>query len=314
MLAFAGFAFADDTTTPGTKLKKPALEAMDSGTTEQLPEVLVTPTRNPEPEIKLGSAASVVDADEILRTQSIDLQQALDLTPGIFAEAAGARGGTPTVSIRGNRASDTLILLDGVVINTGMNQDAKPFLAYAGTNNLQDIEIVRGPQSTLYGSEGIGGVVSLETKKGEGAPSVDIFGEAGSFASFREGISSQGASDKTAYSVSYERDDTANDRPNNYLSIDRYSARVDYQALDNLSLTLNFTGLEGHYQEPGSDRPQDFASNDPASHALGQSNLLSGIINWKVTDIWTQKLTLGIYFERYVFKDPAYSGQLFLAH
>ena len=307
LLASACIAFADDTT-PAAKLKKPAVE-LDQP--DQLPEVLVTPTRNPQVETKLGSAASLIDADEIRRTQSVDLQQSLNMTPGIFAADAGARGGLPITSIRGTRGSDTLIMLDGVQLNTGINPDAKPFLAYAGTDNLQTIEIVRGPQSTLYGSQGIGGVISLETKKGEGAPSGDIFGEGGSFDSYRTGISSQGTSGKSSYDVSYERDATSNDRPNNALWLDRYSLRFDYQALDNLSLTLFFSGLNGHYQEPGSDRPQDFASNDPSSYAIGQSNLISGIINWKVTDFWTQKLTLGVYFERYVFMDPPYAGNFF---
>lgn len=314
LLALAGIAYADDTATtaPQANLKKPPAEAPDSNQETQLPEVLVTATKNPQEETKLGSAVSKIDADEINRTQSVDLLQSLDMAPGVFATDAGARGGFATISIRGNRDIDTLVMVDGVRLNTGIFQNADPFLAYAGTNNLQSIEIVRGPQSTLYGSDGIGGVVSMDSLKGQGAPSANVFGEVGSFSSLREGINSQGAFGKAAYSLSYERDDTANDRPNNDLWSNRYALRLDYQILDNLSLRLNFRGLDGHYEEPGSDRPQDYDSNDPYSYAIGQSNLLSAIMGWKVNDIWTQKLTLGAYFERYVLNDPlAYAGNFF---
>ncbi|HWB59232.1 MAG TPA: TonB-dependent receptor [Chthoniobacteraceae bacterium] len=277
----------------------------------QLPEVVVTPTRNPPPETKLGSDFSLIDSAEITRTQSVNLEQAVDLTPGIFATQAGAFGGVPTYSIRGNRASDTLILLDGVPLNTEMFQSAQTFLTYAGTGDLDSIEIVRGPQSTLYGSEGIGGVVSMETKKGSGAPSADFLGEAGTFGSFREAVGAQGQIDKLSYSLYYERFNTENQRPNNALAVNRYSVRLDYQVADNLSLTLVFSGIDGHYEEPGSDRWMDYSSNDPSSHSIGQGNLLSAAVNWKVTDYWTQKLIFGTYFERYAFIDLPYAANFF---
>ncbi len=278
---------------------------------QQLPGMVVTATRNPEPETKVGSAFTRIGRDDMEDAQEIDLQQALDTVPGVTAINAGARGGFATVSIRGNRDIDTLFLVDGIRINTGIFRNAAPFLDFAGTANLDDIEIIRGPQSTLYGSDGIGGVVSMETRRGQGSPGVDILGEAGSFGSFREDFASQGALGKLDYSLSYERDDTQNRRPNNDLAMNRYSLRLDYQALDTLSLRLNVRGLDARYQEPGSERPQDFASNDPSSHTLGQTNLASAVIEWKPIKQWTQKLTLGVYFEHYTLVDPPYPGNFF---
>ena len=311
LLACAQIAFAEDVTTPQSKLGEPAISAMGRPEPTPIPVVVISATRNPQLETKLGSAFTRVSEQKIARAQDVDLQQALDTIPGVVAVDAGARGGFASVSIRGNRPSDTLILLDGVRINTGVFQNAEPFLAYAGSSGLESIEVLRGPQSTLYGSEGIGGVITLETKRGEGTPSLDFLSEAGSFDSFRESVGSQGAFGKADYSFSYERDDSQNKRQNNDLSINRYSLRLDYQILDDLSLRLNVVGLDGHYQEPGSARPQDFASNDPGSHTVGQSNLVDAIIQWKVLRQWTQKLTLGLYFEHYGLVDPPYAGNFF---
>ena len=266
--------------------------------------VVITVSKHAQPESKVGSAFSRIDSEEIERTQMIDLKSSLNTTPGVFALEAGGRGALTTVSIRGNRGDHTLIRLDGIRLNTGIFKDAQPFLDFAGTDNLGSIEIVRGPQSTLYGSEGIGGVIALETKRGEGTPSVGIFGEAGSYNSFREGIRSSGALGKFGYSLSYERDDTSNARTNNDFSADRYSLRLDFQVTDDFSLQLNAHGHIGHYQEPGSSRPQDFGSNDPNAVAIGESNVVSLIAVWKTTRAWTQKLTLGAYIEHYLFHNP----------
>jgi vitamin B12 transporter len=282
-----------------------ARPADDSG------EAVVVVTKHAQAGSKTGSAYSRIDGEELERTQKVNLQQALGTTPGVLATNAGAFGGTPIFSIRGNRSDHTLYVVDGIRINTGINPDAKSFLAYAGTDGIGSIEIARGPQSTLYGSEGIGGVVAIETMRGDGEPEVAVFGEGGSFYSFREGIRSNGAVGKAAYSVFYERVDSDNNRPNNDLAIDRYAMRLDYQPTDELKLRLNFRGHVGEFQEPGSSRPQDFASNDPAARAQGESNLVSFMADWNATRQWTQKLTLGAYFERYFFEDPPYSGNFF---
>lgn len=304
LLVHAGIASGQNAVATGTT----STTGTSAKSADNADIVVVTVTKNAQHETAVGSSFSKIDGNEINRTQRDNLLQVLDTTPGMNAVDAGAPGGFAEMMIRGNGPSQSLVMVDGIRVNTGINQDANPFLAFAGANMLGGIEIVRGPQSTLYGSESIGGVVSMDTKRGEGKPYVSIYGEAGSFSSFNEGITSGGELGKLAYYASYGRVDTQNDRPNNDLSIDRYAMRLDYQALENLSFRLNFNGQVGDYQEPGSIRPQDYDSNNPASHSTGESNLLSLMVNWKVLDQWTQKLTLGTYFERYTLTDPAYGG------
>jgi vitamin B12 transporter len=269
---------------------------------------IITVTKNAQSDFQIGSAFSRIDAREIERSQQGSLLEVLNITPGMQAIEAGAPGGLGEVMIRGNGPSQSLIRVNGVKVNSGINQDAKSFLSYAGSRGLRKIEIVRGPQSSIYGSESIGGVVSLDTQRGEGKPSIDLFGEFGSFTTFNEGVSSQGEIGKFAYFASYENISTQNERPNNDYQANRYALRLDYAALENLELRFNFTGQVGEYQEPGSVRSQDFGNNNPRQFTIGESHVLSFMADWRPLDFWTQKFTLGAYFERYSLTDPAYPG------
>ena len=301
---YAGISFGQNAVTSGTATTSGT--SKNNKTDEDL--VVITVNKSAQVETKVGSAFSKISANEIEHSQQVDLQQTLNTTPGILASDTGAPGGFAEVRIRGNGPTQSLILVDGIRVNTGINKDATPFLTNAGTDNIGSLEIVRGPQSTLYGSDSIGGVISLETKRGEGTPGVNLYNEIGSFSTFREGIGSSGAFGKLNYSTGYERVDSQNNRLNNDLSINRYSLRLDYQVLDNLSFQLNFRGTDGISQYPGSIHSQDYENNNPGEYQTNESQVLSLITTWKTMDQWTQKLTLGAYFERYTYVDPAYVG------
>jgi vitamin B12 transporter len=93
--------------------------------------------------------------------------------------------------------------------------------------------------------------------------------------------------------------------------VNRYALRLDYLAFENLSLRFNFNGQVGNYQEPGSIRIQDWGNNNPEQNTTTESHILSFMADWKTCDFWTQKLTLGLYLERYTLDDPAYPGNFY---
>ena len=260
-------------------------------------DVVVVVTKRAKLASMVGSAFSRIDSEEIQRSQSVSLTQALSRIPGVMAQEYGGRGSYSQFSLRGNTAEHTLYLLDGIRINTDSSADAKTFLSYAGASGLGTIEVARGPQSSLYGADGIGGVISMESERGKGKPSLVLSSEFGSFSTFRERMGSQGEIDKLAYSLSYEREDTANNRPHNDFGSNRYALRLDTDLSQDLSLRLNFRGHTSDYEDPtylGLEKVE--------------SNLVSLITNWKVSDIWTQKLTLGSYFDRYDYQSPTWKS------
>jgi len=260
-------------------------------------DVVVVVTKRAKLASMVGSAFSRIDSEEIQCSQSVSLTQALSTIPGLMAQEYGGRGSYSQFSLRGNTAGHTLYLLDGIRINTDSSADAKTFLSYAGASGLGTIEVARGPQSSLYGADGIGGVISMESERGKGKPSLVLSSEFGSFSTFRERMGSQGEIDKLAYSLSYEREDTANNRPHNDFGSNRYALRLDTDLSQDLSLRLNFRGHTSDYEDPtylGLEKVE--------------SNLVSLITNWKVSDIWTQKLTLGSYFDRYDYQSPTWKS------
>jgi outer membrane receptor protein involved in Fe transport len=105
----------------------------DSGANNILNPIIVTATRTAENESQIGSAASQLTAEQLETEQIYNVKQALNTTPGVFSLETGASGGFTTVSIRGNDPSYSLVLVDGIRVNTGIFDNADPFLAYAQT-------------------------------------------------------------------------------------------------------------------------------------------------------------------------------------
>src|SRR5207253_374011 len=114
---------------------------------------------------------------------------------------------------RGLRSEHTQVLLDGVPINQGL---AGLFdFADLTTDDVARMEVVRGPQSTLYGPRALAGVIQIFTKQGEGTPGFTASAEGGSYDTFRESIESDGKVGQFDYSIGASRLDTDNARPNN---------------------------------------------------------------------------------------------------
>jgi vitamin B12 transporter len=272
--------------------------------TTLLEEVVVTATRLEDIAAQLGSAYTKIDGSDLTNSQFVNVRDALDLSPSVYAPSSGVEGGWTQVSIRGDSPDHSLIQVDGVRITTPMNLNGHPFLSSANSLNLQDIEIIRGPHSVLYGSDAMGGVISIETKEGSGTPKATLFFEGGSYHSFREGLISDGSLGKLNYSLSYERDDTANCRPNNGLGVNNGSLRLDYHYSEDLTFGMTARVQNSDYQEPGSLRPIDYPNNLHKSLSNTEADLVSMYVDLRTTPFWTQRLTIGYYRERYEYDTP----------
>ena len=169
-----------------------------------LEPVVVVATRTPEDIATLGSAVDLITASDLARQQIYTPAAALGAIPGAPAFANGAIGSDISIFTRGSDSDQTLFLVDGIRLNDA-NTDYAVFLGGARLGATDSIEILRGPQSTLYGSEAVGGVVSLQAQKGSGEPTAEVEFEAGSFDTVSGSLSAQGARDKWAWSSSRPR-------------------------------------------------------------------------------------------------------------
>ena len=161
----------------------------------RLDTVNVEGSRLNQTETEIGSSVSIITADD-LELLGFDFAiDALALAPGVTVNQNGSMGGTASVRIRGNASGQTLVLIDGVPVNDPSQASGGYEFAYLDPENIERIEVLKGPQSTLWGTDAIGGVVSITTKEPEQGLGGSAFAEVGSFNTVRAGGSVGNAND-----------------------------------------------------------------------------------------------------------------------
>ncbi len=175
----------------------------------ELPDLVVTPTGQAVPAMRLGHSISTITAAQIEANGWRTLPEALRMVPGLHLNQSGAPGSTVGIVIRGSRSSQVLVLVDGVRLNDPSGPTREADIAAIDLANVERIEIMRGPQSGLYGSDAIAGVIHIITKRPAKGFTSSVFAEAGSYSTFRVGGILHTGSEKTtaAASVSYLKSD-----------------------------------------------------------------------------------------------------------
>jgi vitamin B12 transporter len=222
----------------------------------QLTPVVVVASRLPEPSADSGTAVDVVSGADLSREQLTTFADALSGTPGAPAFATGQLGAATSLFLRGSNSNQTLFLVDGIRLNDA-NTDYANFLGGARIFPSDTIEIARGPQSTLYGSEAVGGVVSLRMSPGAGSPAESITAEAGSFGTVDGVVTAQGASGTWAYNVALSGEQTDNDRPDNDFDSINGALRLDDKVSNDLRIGATLRGLVERYDDPGAQLAGD---------------------------------------------------------
>ena len=191
--AVAQMASEDDETTIDSETAQDSETPVDSESTFEVESamdtIVVTGTRIEQTTAEAGSTVRVIDAGEIEARGFSYALDALAGAPGVTINQNGAFGGAATVRIRGASSDHTLVLVDGVSVNDASAPGGGYNFARLDTESIERIEVLSGPHSTLWGTDAIGGVVSITTKRpGEGLAG-DVFAQAGSFGTLRRGAS-----------------------------------------------------------------------------------------------------------------------------
>jgi vitamin B12 transporter len=160
--------------------------------------VVVSATRTPTPVLQTGESVSVISGAELQTLQTVALSDALALTPALAVNRNGEIGQLTTISIRGAESGQTLVLIDGVRINDPSGTDEGAILGDLMVNNIDRVEVLRGSQSTLYGSDAIGGVIDVLTKRG-GEDQLRASAEGGSFDTYRINAAFNGSDSGVEY-------------------------------------------------------------------------------------------------------------------
>lgn len=179
----------------------------DSLSSTTLREVVVTATKFPKNVSETGKVLTIIDEEQLSRSAGKDLAQLLNEQVGLVINGANSNPAKDkSVFLRGAAGKYTLILIDGVPVNDPSGIDGAFDLRLLSIDQVERIEILKGSQSTLYGTDAMAGVINIITKKkGEkpftGTGTVSY----GSFNTFRANAGVSGSTDKFDYQVGYTR-------------------------------------------------------------------------------------------------------------
>src|SRR4051812_28052149 len=155
--------------------------------------IIDSATRIPTPAVQVASSVTVIDGAQIEARQQRSLPDVLRDVPGLSVVQTGGPGGLTSVFIRGSNSNHTKILVDGIDIGDPANPNGSPDPGKLLTGAIARVEVLRGPQSGLYGSDAVGGVIAITTKAGEGPLALSGTLEGGSFDSFNQSATIGGA-------------------------------------------------------------------------------------------------------------------------
>ncbi len=240
--------------------------------------MVVTATRIEQPIAEIGTTVSVIDSEQIDSQKIEHVGTALEQVPGVQITQSGSPGGVTDVSIRGSTAAQTLIMVDGVELNTGSSGEFD--ISNLTTENVDQIEVLRGAGGSLYGSQAIGGVVNVLSQEGEGAPQFSLLSEGGNRATERQVATFSGAQDDLSFSGALSYFSTQGFRPVNDSSDNLAgNLRLDYHLTDDTIIR----GFARYYRANVS--LSDFSvsnfppiADNPTAHQRSEFMLFNGVI------------------------------------
>ncbi len=269
----------------------------------QAPDVVISATKTEMPAKQVTSAVEVITGEDLQQRKIRTVAEALRWASGLAVFHSGGLGTTVGVRMRGGTPQQTLVLIDGAIVNSAT--DGSYDFANLTSDNIERIEILRGSQSMLWGSDAMGGVINITTMRGREKPNVSGFVEYGSFNTIREGGHLAGKKGPIDFSGSITRLDTAGFSAINYrrgaAERDGYhnwqgSVRLGADLPKDGRLEFSFRWLDGIVNFDGFGfNPTTFGS-DPAdvfgARSRNTQYVFAGNYAQPITAWWSQKLTL----------------------
>ncbi len=301
-----------------------AAQQSDSSKIFHMSEIVVTATKTKIPAIEAASSITVIDSTEIAALNKRSVFGLLKDQYGVSFTQQGAPGSLSYVYLRGADPGQTLVLLDGIALNMTNDPDNTYDFANLPVENIERIEILRGPQSTLYGSNALGGVINIITREGSGKPKFFLSADGGSYNSYNADAGFDGSLDKFNYSLTYSRfksdgfssasskyGNTEKDGTSNYNISSRFGET--FSSNFNLNFFAHFTkaqtALDQHGGFEGDDPTFVYNTEEQSYRTVGELSLLGGI--------WDQTFSVSFYrnvrkynFDSTLF-NPASSNSLY---
>ena len=268
---------------------------------EQSP-IIVTATRTAQTVDDSLASVTVITEEQIAQKQANNLSELLTSISGIDITNNGGMGKTTSLFMRGTSSSHVLVMIDGIKIGSATNGNIA--FQHIPVNQIERIEIVRGPRSSLYGSEAIGGVIQIFTKKGKAQDQAHLEIGYGSFATNKIAAGVSGKYGKTTYSINANhiktngfnaKDDTETD--NDGYTNNSVTFNISHQISQTSSLQLNSMHANGHTEFDGF-----YNNNDYVQQTTGLQYTLAPLTNWNMKFNVSESLDESYNFSDLTFK------------
>ncbi|SFP67136.1 vitamin B12 transporter [Ectopseudomonas composti] len=269
--------------------------------------LVVTSGRLAEPQAQATAATTVFERDDIERLQVSSVPDLLSRVPGVSIVQNGGRGSLTSLLLRGANANQTLVLVDGVRLNAAASGLAR--LEFLSPDQIERIEVVRGARSALYGSDAIGGVVQIFTRRGEDGLQPRLRLAAGSQQTFERSLGLSGGDQRTRFDLGASLVERAGfDRSQDGRGYDNDHDGIRRKAF-NLSLEHHFSDrLKGGLsllEQRGESEYDDLFSFDPGNPSERFSvSSIAGHLEAQLADGWSSRLELGHSEDKSENRDP----------
>jgi outer membrane cobalamin receptor len=282
-------------TTISLKLEIPAIEQL----------IVVTATRTEAPVSQVGSSTTVLRRDELERAGIDSMTEALRTVAGLTIVQNGAPGQLSSLFLRGGESDYTKVLIDGIPVN---DPGGSFNFANLSVSAIDRIEIVRGPQSALFGSDAMAGVIQVFTCRGthEGLdPRPRIAVEGGSFGTFRYEAGISGKGERLDYSASFARLDTDNNVRNGSFNDATTTVNIGFRPAEGSQLRVVLRSSAGRAGIPG-----QWAFHRPDPDEYYRHRTVSGGINFTqaINPTWTQVFSWSVSDARQFSEDSVDTG------
>ena len=269
-------------------------ETLERENALKLPQTLITGNRQVEARSDSASANSVFTRDDIDRLQPTSLTDLLSRVPGVQVARSGGRGGLPGIYIRGTKSAQSLVLVDGQRMANATSADSN--LQYLNIDQIERVEVLRGSRSVIYGSDAIGGVIQIFTRRGSAqAPQVRLHSAMGSYGSTLNSLGISGGDTQTRYNLSGSLENTA--------GINRttvsYPVDNDHDAYRNKSVSLNLSHTFTDTLEVGVSALKNTGKTelDAMFGQKGYSDFdissVGGFVDAQINDRWNSRVEWG---------------------
>ena len=230
-----------------------------NGAVHTLSPYVVVATKTPLPQAKVSPSVSLITTNEIEERQYRNLSDLLRSLPGMSAVSSGQSGSFTSLFSRGTNSDHTVFYLNGRKLNPGFSGNYN--LAQLGLDNVENVQVMRGASSSLYGPEGIGGVVVIVGRRGV-SQALDFRAEAGSFGAIRLRAGASAASDRLDGSMGVSYYETDNDEPNSAYNQFNLQSHLGWQINKSLEFDLQSLYFSSRGGTPDNRKAQGYPQLD----------------------------------------------------